>query len=121
MGYYTYYSLKVKGVKNGQEANRLYNDLKALNNNYLEMYESSDSRITAFDSSDSCKWYDHETDMLKLSQKYPHMMFQLYGDGEEYDDFWYEYYQNGTLDICPGRIVYDEPVKVKWDDPVNGE
>ena len=54
------------------------------------------------------KWYDATSDMIKLSERFPNVLFELSGKGEEHDDIWKEYYYNGACQHCAGRIVFDE-------------
>jgi len=44
-------------------------------------------------------WYSSERqlEMLALSKKYPHYVFDLTGDGEESADIWNEFYWNGNF------------------------
>lgn len=58
------------------------------------------------------KWYDHDEDMLALSKAFPNIVFVLTGEGEDRDDNWISYYKNGQIEVCHGRIVYDEPRSV---------
>ena len=57
---------------------------------------------------ESCKWYDHEEDMKKISRMFPSVTFDLYGEGEESGDIWHKYFKNGKMQECPARIVFDE-------------
>lgn len=54
------------------------------------------------------KWYYYEKDMIALSKKFPNLIFELYGDGEDGDDHWVCYFQNGDSQFCFGSIVYEE-------------
>lgn len=54
------------------------------------------------------KWYDHEDDMIRLSEEYPEFLFEMHGDGEDSEDFWIEYFQDGKCQYCQGTIVYEE-------------
>lgn len=36
----------------------------------------------------NAKWYDCEEDCIEISKKYPDILFQVDGDGEETPDFW---------------------------------
>lgn len=60
------------------------------------------------DSLDAVKWYEHEGDMLLLSERYPELVFELHGEGEENDDMWYKYFKNGKMQHCYAKIVFDE-------------
>ena len=53
-------------------------------------------------------WYDWEEDMILLSRKFPDVLFKLNGSGEDSEDLWEAYFLNGRVQICPGRIVYDD-------------
>lgn len=53
------------------------------------------------------KWYEHDKDMLALSQQFPDNVFDLYGEGENSEDMWHTYYKNGKKQHCPARIEYD--------------
>ena len=62
------------------------------------------------------KWYEHEEDMRKYSEKYPNIIFQLIGVGEGSGmdiDVWHKYFLNGKMQICKGEIVFDEYNKFK--------
>lgn len=56
---------------------------------------------------DSYRWYEHQEEMLVLSQQFPSVLFVLKGEGEENGDFWIKYFKYGKVQICPGKIVYD--------------
>lgn len=57
---------------------------------------------------DSCKWYDHEADMLELSRRFPEELFELHGEGEEPGDIWIKYFKNGKMQSCFAKIIFDE-------------
>lgn len=54
------------------------------------------------------KWYDYERDMCLLSRKFPDVLFVLHGEGADSDDLWDAYFQDGKVQRCPARIIYDE-------------
>ena len=60
-------------------------------------------------SYDSCKWYDHDEDMVKLSLRFPEYTFILEGEGEEKGDLWRTIYHNGQLERLNVKIVYEKP------------
>jgi len=53
-------------------------------------------------------WHDHETDMRKLSIKYPDIVFELYGEEEMHGDIWIKYFKNGKMQSCHAKITFDE-------------
>lgn len=121
MGYYTYYTLDMykdkecakQGIaftdeeKQYEVANELYKIMygekeELLKDNYYGDYFSN---IFC----DSMKWYDHEEEMIKLSEKYPEYWFILEGHGEEWDDIWKMYVHNGNAEKVNVEIYFAEP------------
>ena len=101
MGYYTKFEMNFTG--NATEAD-IVAALKEINPNYFDY--DADHLDTLFE--EEMKWYDATSDMIKLSERFPNVLFELSGKGEEYDDIWKEYYYNGVHQHCKGRIVFDE-------------
>ena len=63
-------------------------------------------------------WYDWEHDMRVLSSKFPELMFELTGAGENYEDLWTSYFNNGKMQYCPATITYDDfDISKLRDDP----
>ena len=58
------------------------------------------------DSEESCKWYMHEDDLKRFSLLHPGALFKLSGEGEDSDDMWHEYYQNGKMQLCKAMIFF---------------
>lgn len=54
------------------------------------------------------KWYSHEKDMRALSLKHPNIIFELKGIGEEYPDYWVEYYENGKMQREKAVIAFGD-------------
>jgi hypothetical protein len=119
MGYFTEYNLNVRKIKNRAQFDDLVETMKAKDlidyafdcGNYLEK-----SHEAIFQCYDAVKWYEHSKDMLMLAEKFPNMYFMLEGAGEEYGDFWREYYHDMDIESCHGEIVYEQPKKVQWSD-----
>ena len=54
------------------------------------------------------KWYQHNEDMKKISEKYKNVVFKLHGNGEEGGDIWEAYYKNGKMQFCPGMVTFSQ-------------
>lgn len=126
MGYYTSFRLSAKNVRSISEYTALCEALRPfgvfdldLGLEGLGLKLEPQPGLIIFYSSDTHKWYNFEEDMQKVSQEFPHMTFMLEGDGDDYDDFWIEYFQNGNHELCVGSIVYPDPVSIPWDDIPN--
>ena len=116
MGYYTYYNIEV-AEKNEIEKNSNYFNLleideidrklgKALCKINPGYFKSVSLKVNI--DSNEMKWYEHDTDMLKLSKLFPDYVFILEGQGEEHPDMWITYYCDGHMQHCPATITYDD-------------
>lgn len=92
MGYYTWYRIEI--TPDSEEV-RAFIDAAANLSYALD------------EDGDSCKWYNHEDDMLRLSREFPDILFELHGEGEEAGDLWRKYFKNGKVQRCPAIITYD--------------
>ena len=82
----TVYSLtKIKGKSE---------DFDALNEDLRELGIDLDSDC-------NLKWYDHETDLENLTKKYPDLVIELEGDGEDVGDYWKKRFKNGICEYYP--------------------
>lgn len=106
MGYYTRYTGKVTGPKELVDdfANK-YEDERA--NAYG--FEPYDFIRQEFFGGEALTWYDHENDILELSNKHPNLLFHLEGEGEESGDIWKKWFRNGKSVTTQARIVFDTP------------
>lgn len=100
MGYYTNYELSIEN----DSKLMIDDDIEAISK-YLESLEVFDDIDIQGTSHAWCKWYDHTDDMCWLSRKFPTVLFVLRGDGEEFEDFWKEYYLDGKYQFCKGTIT----------------
>ena len=57
---------------------------------------------------DGCKWYECNEDMITISKKFPNVLFQLDGNGEEDGDLWRNFFLNGNVQCTQVDIVYEE-------------
>ncbi len=97
MGYYTTYWLSA--TRNDDDAS---DAIKAL----VDENENANMAIDEYgDCCDAVKWYDHEKELTEFSTKFPDVLFNLSGLGEENEDIWDLYVQNGQS-IRIRAIVY---------------
>lgn len=54
------------------------------------------------------KWYDWEKELTELSKKFPDLMFIAEGDGEDSDDLWIAWFNNGTSLYRRKYITHDD-------------
>lgn len=96
MGYYTYHTLKWRfHPESLGEVPPIYvqtflDHLRAKTDDYVDFDENGYPT-----NNEGWKWYSHNDDMLEVSRMFPIILFSLYGDGEESDDNWVQYYLNG--------------------------
>jgi hypothetical protein len=55
---------------------------------------------------DPCSWYEHEKDLNDFSRKYPDVLFELYGEGENPGDMWKKYFRNGKMQVCKAELTF---------------
>lgn len=116
MGYYTEYSLKVRNISSADNE-KLMDILKEkdlIGYVFWDSYYDEHHDEAEFSSYEEQKWYDYETDMDEISKKFPNAVFELSGEGEEYGDYWHEYFKNGRHECCRGEIVYETPKEIQW-------
>ena len=94
MGYYTDFSLS---VLNDRECDLtiLINEINS-KHKYDLIYEDGYARCV--------KWYDWEEDLMELSKKYPDMLIEITGDGEDSGDFWEARFKGGTEEYHDMRM-----------------
>lgn len=104
MGYLTYYNLKAFDTNekplSQEQSEEIIGQLLAFSDDAEYAIDESG------DSSDSCKWYDHDKELRAFSTRYPDVLFRLSGEGEEQGDLWQTYYLNGKAQECPAAVVY---------------
>lgn len=97
MGYYTNYSLY---VESDNIAPDLFEQIK-YEVQKMNVLGWGWGRWSTYD-----KWYDYNQDMLLLSKKFPEVLFYLHGEGDNEEDLWDAYYQNGKVQNCHAEIIY---------------
>lgn len=85
MGYYTHHRLS--------SAPEDIEDTYATTLAEISGYDAS--CFDRYGSGETCKWYDHESDMIELSKVFPEVRFRLDGRGEGDNDLWVEWYHDG--------------------------
>ena len=101
MGYYTNYTLEINADDSEKESlDELLNSEDFCDYSPLQLFIDGEA--------DSCKWYEYDQDMLRLSEMFPKTLFILHGIGEEYDDVWKHYFKNGKSKYISARLVFDD-------------
>ena len=106
MGYYTYYNILIRH-KDLETRKRVCEELVSK----CDMEDVDDTEYTYCSTYD--KWYSWEEDLNDLSQKYPDVVFDVSGNGEEFDDHWNVRVKNGLFDEAVDiylpytKILYD--------------
>lgn len=97
MGYYTRFEVTIdKPLRDELGDDDLDNALRDASGGY---------GFAGGETTDSCKWYEHETNMRDLSKKYPGVLFTVRGEGEESGDIWTKYFRDGKMQYCKAQIV----------------
>lgn len=52
--------------------------------------------VSEYESLDA-KWYDADKDLKQLSKKYPDITFSVWGDGEDSEDVWQQFWHAGEV------------------------
>lgn len=95
MGYYTDYRLEIT-VDDKENEDKTLDEIELFIKNLdEEKYWELREMIDGYEL--NAKWYDYDVDMCYLSCKFPNILFDLYGDGEEREDVWRATYKNGEL------------------------
>lgn len=109
MGYYTDYVGKISGISSEEEA-QFTEDFKGSCDGYniKLVYDYGDGKTWATFEQYGIKWYTHQEDLMKLSKKYPHILIELDGVGEERGDYWKKRFINGECETIEGIITYPD-------------
>lgn len=112
MGYYTSFHLDVYQHDDWIGERK---DFQAIPDDICDELEKEIDRIGVFEDGNIldgywgyAKWYRSDEDMLKLSTKFPDLLFILHGDGEDSEDLWNTYYHNGASQHAQALITYDD-------------
>jgi hypothetical protein len=82
---------------------------------YIKSHDDIGYAINADGSTEeSCKWYEHDKDMVAMSLEFPGVIFKLHGEGEESGDIWDSYYLNGKTQTHKAKVMIDEVDPSAW-------
>jgi hypothetical protein len=105
MGYYSYFEITVPARF---DVDDIMEKLEVISE-YKFIKTCSNEKIKGFATEESCKWYNHEDNMIELSEIFQNVLFQVDGDGEGSDDLWRTYYMNGKSQSVEVKTVYGKP------------
>ena len=109
MGYETRYWIELTHEEDG--------DISKIVAAFQELDEDVIEWVLDFDLScyQPAKWYNHNVAMIEISKRFPHILFELHGEGETNEDIWVEYYQNGKYYHDYAIITFPpfDPTKMK--------
>jgi hypothetical protein len=100
MGYMTNYELTVV-TDNRELEQRIINHLNENNEYNEEIIDAS-----GYDMFGGMKWYDHEKDIINLSKKFPNVLIELDGEGEETGDIWKLYAKGGKTQRVKAELKF---------------
>lgn len=107
MGYYTHFDVTVSNLDNANQGIKVADMLD------MSDYEFSDDG-TIMEFYYDGKWYDWKEDCTRVSLKYPKILFEIEGKGEESGDIWKARVRNGLAEVVEAKIVF-EPFKLVVD------
>ena len=99
MGYYTDFTIKIKGEDEDEEK-KIQEYLENISGYGFDNY-SKELNLNA-------KWYNWEDNMPDLSKTFPHVLFQIDGEGEESGDMWRVFYHKGAKEQIKVETTYSE-------------
>lgn len=116
MGYYTEYSLTSKGDDMPGKVERIQEELarRELIGYALDNFWDCTDNTAIWPSAGAVNWHDPEQELAEFSKKFPDVAFMLSAVGEDPDDQWHLYFQNGQYEFCYGTMIFPEPVIIKW-------
>lgn len=108
MGYNTKYRLwhdaKDKKTLNAiQKALRI----KGIKDNWLDPIKDESQKWYYDPDGLTMKWYEHEDDMRDIAKQFPTVLFELTGDGEEWNDKWKLYLKGKETQVSRARITVE--------------
>jgi len=112
MGYNIRFDLKIITIRNEEI---LIDKVNMIINRLFDLSEDAKDCIDEDgDSLGPSRWLNYEVGLLKLSLKYPDLIFCLYMDGDDDDDFWVFYVNSGLTSTHRGKVSYPKPILSKF-------
>lgn len=103
MGYYTRYMINSPSIE--EWTDEVKKSLSEIQPSYFPKLSDVDDLLDYM--MDDSKWYDHEEDMTKLSIRHPTLLFELYGKGEDGEQ-WKKYFKNGKSFTTYATVTFEE-------------
>jgi hypothetical protein len=100
MGYYTRFRLDWFGATDPAQEEAIKR--LVLTSEGAQYCLSEDARS----SEEPGKWYEWKEDLTKWSQEFPHVLFQMNGEGEETEDCWVAYAKAGQVQHSKAIITF---------------
>lgn len=103
MGYLTSFSLTAE-LPEGDLSNEMMDALKReIGERFCFLAGNAKCGWDAYDT-----WYGWKDDMTEFSRKFPNILFELHGNGDEFGDTWKAFFQNGKSQVHEAHIEYDD-------------
>ena len=109
MGYLTRFSLYIGTVNsNGDKFIEFGDDEYEIIEEFRHFSDYAEYALQSDGTTDnSAKWYSWKKDLEMFSKKYPNIIFNMNGEGEEPGDIWQAYTKNGKTQVCKVKIEFD--------------
>lgn len=126
MGYYTYFTLNIYEADKSEQLKEVQELMPALKDNKtLSKISTSVTAVfynsalgigvlKSFEGEDGYQPFDdhtswqHTNKCVEVSKKYPNLLLEVYGEGEDREDSWIEVYHNGKI-ISEWRVDVHTP------------
>lgn len=120
MGYYTNVHMEIKDSA-GKEVNESHIAFKLIAYRFYEIWESyrdinsdefrrdqevyAEECLSDFLDWKEVKWYELDSDMSKLSKLCPDFTFIIEGQGEDREDWWIKWWENGVQNASYAELI----------------
>lgn len=120
MGYYTNVHMEIKDSA-GKEVNESHIAFKLIAYRFYEIWESyrdinsdefrrdqeayAEECLSDFLDWKEVKWYELDSDMSKLSKLCPDFAFIVEGQGEDREDWWIKWWENGVQNASYAELI----------------